>query len=857
MLFRTSNHSFVCDISLYTVLLLFCSVVKSQDNNRIQPYIKYYEPVNYKNIHTPSNLARHKRDTARDSVIKVQFTAFSREFKLLLSANSGIFSPGATLSIIGKGSNKTQIISSKQLGVYKGILEDEPTTSVVHGHLQAGVFNGVIKTQEEHFHVEPAKQHFNQSQAFQSIIFKGSDVHWNDTDHEHGCGLRGEIEKKLNKIQTSAWQNSDSNNMHQWPRNKNIKLSVYKQSQLKELLKNATQNKLFKRIRNETNSVSRQHEKSKENNIHNNHSTGQNIYSRDANIHDDSDTSKSSRRKRSMPSTVVTCPLYLVADHTFYKHVGDNNAATTLAEMAYYIQEVDNVYRSTDFNGDGVGDNIGFSIAGVTVFEDIYDPNYKFTENNIPAAEYLNKFSEYNFNRYCMAILFSYRDFGGGVLGLAWIGYSTWLGPPGGVCQYRVTLMSDGKQRSMNTAMVTLYNYGTRVPRKVTTISVMHELGHSFGSPHDPKNRVCSPGGEYGNYLMYSKSTDGSKANNYVFSQCSKAYMTPVITTKGSRCFQFYNGPQCGNRIVEEGEECDCGTSAECIYTDSCCTPLGGAGTDLECTLRRELGVNCSVFTGIDADCPVHSFRPNGTTCNDHGRCFDGECTLTACYDLGLEDCLCVDDYTTFCHLCCLVNDTCVSSKYLGLTSTNGSSLLKPAGNTCGNYTGYCNEYGVCVMVDSDSALSRLRGLFSSQTINSVTLWLKNYWYYAFAALVGLCVIGTAVKFSYPRSESPRTLAYSTGIMAGIIGEAEERLEIISIRLQENAAQEVQEEVKEELDKEKKVEAVIAMSRLSMFFPTANQEVLSQTIKMSASEEDAVKSLLIRGYPMKRRDVPK
>ncbi len=43
----------------------------------------------------------------------------------------------------------------------------------------------------------------------------------------------------------------------------------------------------------------------------------------------------------------------------------------------------------------------------------------------------------------------------------------------------------------------------------------------------------------------------------------------------------------CGNAVVEEGEECDCGWEDEC--TEQCCHPqvsVGGEGTP--CTLRKD-----------------------------------------------------------------------------------------------------------------------------------------------------------------------------------------------------------------------------------------------------------------------------
>lgn len=78
------------------------------------------------------------------------------------------------------------------------------------------------------------------------------------------------------------------------------------------------------------------------------------------------------------------------------------------------------------------GDNVGLSIDGVTIFESTDAVSYLLSEDYDGADEYLSQFALYNFDAYCMGIVFTSIDFEGGVLGLAWIGYASQYGPPGG-----------------------------------------------------------------------------------------------------------------------------------------------------------------------------------------------------------------------------------------------------------------------------------------------------------------------------------------------------------------------------------------------------------------------------------------
>lgn len=101
---------------------------------------------------------------------------------------------------------------------------------------------------------------------------------------------------------------------------------------------------------------------------------------------------------------------------------------------------------------------------------------------------------------------------------------------------------------------------------------------------HDPFNAECSPGDPDGNYIMFEKATSGMKANNDRYSKCSKDSIKKNVDLKRRKnpdCFIQSDKAICGNKIVEENEQCDCGDQVTC--TEKCCVP---AGLNRECKLQ-------------------------------------------------------------------------------------------------------------------------------------------------------------------------------------------------------------------------------------------------------------------------------
>ena len=71
-----------------------------------------------------------------------------------------------------------------------------------------------------------------------------------------------------------------------------------------------------------------------------------------------------------------------------------------------------------------------------------------------------------------------------------------------------------------------------------------------------------------------------------------------------------HNGSICGNKIVEEGEMCDCGEAGECDMVDPCCTaPNTTTGTP-GCTIRTGKQCRYVQFSSVllSAYSIIHSF---------------------------------------------------------------------------------------------------------------------------------------------------------------------------------------------------------------------------------------------------------
>ncbi|KAL4762816.1 ADAM family of metalloprotease ADM-A [Aspergillus foveolatus] len=265
-----------------------------------------------------------------------------------------------------------------------------------------------------------------------------------------------------------------------------------------------------------------------------------------------------------------------------------------------------------------------------------------------------------------------------------------------------------------------------------------HESAHTFGAYHDCDSSTCSLSGSSrqccplsesscnagGDYLM----NPISAASQTEFSPCTIGNVCSSIGSRrvSMRCLTTNtNTPaisagECGNGIVEAGEECDCGDECdgnECCNGSTCrfrgdavCdSSSGDGGCCRDCqflsagTVCRAAVGECDIeetCPGDSGDCPDDETEDDGSSCGDEGEelfCASGRCTSR---DLQCQEQISGDNSTI--SSCENGADTCIlscSSPFATGSCSNAGTVLD--GTPCDG--GLCSG-GVCQSSTRDNA---------------------------------------------------------------------------------------------------------------------------------------------------------
>ncbi|XP_061934664.1 disintegrin and metalloproteinase domain-containing protein 11 isoform X39 [Apis cerana] len=180
--------------------------------------------------------------------------------------------------------------------------------------------------------------------------------------------------------------------------------------------------------------------------------------------------------------------------------------------------------------------------------------------------------------------------------------------------------------------------------------TMAHMIGHNIGMSHDDGRSECICR-EWHGCIMAQSIVGLENVQPYTFSECSKTDYIEVLRSGNGFC--LLNKPNevevrrsCGNRVIDEGEQCDCGSIEECHEYDPCCDPItcrltseaqcatGPCCSDCKLLARgvvcRESTNECDlpeVCTGETGQCPTDVYKKNGNPCsNNDGYCYNGVC---------------------------------------------------------------------------------------------------------------------------------------------------------------------------------------------------------------------------------------
>ena len=357
--------------------------------------------------------------------------------------------------------------------------------------------------------------------------------------------------------------------------------------------------------------------------------------------------------------------LYLVLDHTLFTAF-NNNTDTLITRMQHIVNQVDTVFRYHRIRVHLVGVEIWSQADRIKLKNDYSSVltqfnTYAMGERRFDGADHVHLITGYN-------------SFNKNVVGLAYVDT---------VCSlsHATGFTTDSKYSSTHR----------------TAAILAHELGHGLSIRHD--SHTCSCAGRHGclmnPYVVYPIAK--------YFSSCSVEGLQTYLDSYKSKCMLnkpnttatiTSNNNKCGNNMLDEGEDCDCGDPYFC--NNPCCDPN-------TCRFTRD-GAQCFEGACCTKDCKI---KHAGTICRNvkeddrFDKLSSSSCDLPdycdgrnpICVDSYKEDLTPCDDSQGLCH-----QGNCMSRRlqckaiWSGETTTRANTQCYEELNRRGDSSGHCGQ---------------------------------------------------------------------------------------------------------------------------------------------------------------------
>ncbi|XP_006189619.1 disintegrin and metalloproteinase domain-containing protein 29 [Camelus ferus] len=177
----------------------------------------------------------------------------------------------------------------------------------------------------------------------------------------------------------------------------------------------------------------------------------------------------------------------------------------------------------------------------------------------------------------------------------------------------------------------------------IIAIAMAHHIGHNLGMSHDEVTCVCAEG-------FYRCIMNADNPPIVKFSNCSYSLFWGY-TVHTAKCLHYtiytkdiFSRTRCGNGVVEEGEQCDCGSLQSCSKDACCltnCTLSFGSACAFglcckDCNFlpsgemcRKEVN-ECDLpewCNGTSHMCPDDVYVEDGIPCNESAYCYEKRCS--------------------------------------------------------------------------------------------------------------------------------------------------------------------------------------------------------------------------------------